>query len=94
MSDNNKQITSILEVKNSQGLHARPASMLIEIVSSFESEVLIDKDGETISGNSLMGLLMLSAGKGSKLTFSIEGEDAHDLLIAIEDLFERNFDEE
>jgi phosphocarrier protein len=93
MSDQDS-IESILEIKNSLGLHARPASMFVQLASNFESEILVEKDGEEVNAKSLMGLLMLSAGCGSKIKLSIKGEDCFHAMEAISKLVERKFDEE
>ena len=85
---------SYFEVKNSLGLHARPAAMLVETVTEYEAEVFIEKDGEAVNAKSLIGLLMLSAGHGSTVKVSAEGQDAEKAMSAIAELFERKFDED
>lgn len=86
--------TSKVEVCNKLGLHARPASLFVKTANRYESEVFVEKDGETINGKSIMGLLMLAAGPGSKLTLRAEGADARQVILELETLVKRKFDED
>ena len=61
---------------NRLGLHARPSAMFVKICSRFKCEVWVEKDGERVNGKSIMGLMMLAAGQGSKLKVTCEGPDA------------------
>lgn len=83
-----------IEIKNKQGLHARPASMLVRTLSKFKSDVFLAKDGIRVNGKSIMGVMMLAAEKGSVLDVEIHGEDENDALQALEELFENNFYED
>ncbi len=94
MADNVKQICASHEIKNSLGLHARPASLFVQIASSYKSEILVEKDGDMVNGKSLMGLLMLAAGCGSKINLTISGDDADAAHLAIAALIESKFNEE
>ncbi len=85
-----KEIT----VLNRLGLHARPAAMFVKVCTRHKAEVWVEKDGEQINGKSIMGLMMLAAGQGSKLLVTCEGSDADKALQEIEALIERRFDEE
>ncbi len=85
-----KQIT----VPNKLGIHARPAALFVKVAGKFESHIQVEKDGEIINGKSIMGLMMLAAGQGSKLTVTAEGRDAEAALKAIEELFQQKFNEE
>jgi phosphocarrier protein HPr len=82
-----------LVVLNKLGIHARPAAMFVKVANRFTSNILVDKDGEQINGKSIMGLMMLAAGPGTKLTISCEGEDCQAAMDAIEELIKRKFDE-
>jgi phosphocarrier protein HPr len=82
-----------LVVQNKMGIHARPAAMVVRITNKFKSEVLVEKDDEQVNGKSIMGLMMLAAGKGSKVKFIATGDDAAAMLAEIEALFTRKFDE-
>ena len=75
------------------GIHARPAAMIVRITNRFKSEVFFEKDEEQVNGKSIMGLMMLAAGRGSKIKVSAQGADAQELLKDLEALFERTFDE-
>lgn len=94
MQQEAKRAESELAIKNTLGLHARPATLLVQLANKYNSEITVEKDGETVNGKSLMGLLMLSAGCGSLLKFIAEGDDCCAALQAIEELIERKFDEE
>jgi phosphocarrier protein len=81
-------------VTNKLGIHARPAAMFVKIANRFACDIFVEKDGEKINGKSIMGLMMLAAGPGSRLRVSAEGPDAAKALAETEDLLKRNFDEE
>ena len=83
-----------LEIKNSLGLHARPAALFVQLASGFQSDISVEKDGEVVNGKSLMGLLMLSAGCGSLIKLIAEGEDSEAAIKAIADLINNKFQEE
>lgn len=80
-------------IQNKLGIHARPAAQFVKTASRFTSEVRVEKDGEEVDGKSIMGLMMLAAGLGSKLRFSAKGKDSAALLTEMEALFARKFDE-
>ncbi len=87
------KISKRLEIKNRLGLHARAAALLVQTVSRFSSEVKISKDGQVVNGRSIIGLLTLGAAKGSRVRVEAKGNDAQESLKAIEELFEKRFDE-
>jgi len=87
------KISKRLEIKNRLGLHARAAALLVQTVSRFSSEVKISKDGQVVNGRSIIGLLTLGAAKGSRVRVEAKGDDAQESLKAIEELFEKRFDE-
>lgn len=82
-----------LVVQNKMGIHARPAAMIVRITNKFKAEVLVEKDEEQVNGKSIMGLMMLAAGRDSKVKFIATGSDAEAMLAEIEALFGRKFDE-
>lgn len=82
-----------LKVANKMGIHARPAAMIVRVANKYQSEILVDKDGEQVNGKSIMGLMMLAAGCGSILKFTAHGDDAEELLLEMKDLFARRFEE-
>jgi phosphocarrier protein len=81
-------------VTNKLGVHARPAAMFVKTANKFASDITIEKDGEQVNGKSIMGLMMLAAGQGSKLVLIAEGPDAEAAVRELELLFQRKFDEE
>ncbi len=81
-------------VTNKLGIHARPAAMFVKTANRFGSTVLVEKDGETVNGKSIMGLMMLAAGPGTKIRLHAEGNDAAQLVRELEDLLRRKFDED
>lgn len=85
-----KEVTIV----NRLGMHARPAAMFVRVASRFRSEVWVEKDGEQINGKSIMGLMMLAAGQGSKLLIRCEGPDADRAMQEIEELIAGKFNEE
>ena len=88
-----QQLTKELVVQNKMGIHARPAAMIVRVTNRFKADVFVEKDEEQVNGKSIMGLMMLAAGKGSKVKFLANGADAAQMLSEIEQLFERKFDE-
>ena len=93
-SERDFSLAKDLVVANRLGIHARPAAMFVKIASKFESEIFVEKDGEKVNGKSIMGLMMLAAGPGSKLTVHAEGKDGHAAIAEIEALLQRKFDED
>jgi phosphocarrier protein HPr len=87
------QLSRELVVQNKMGIHARPAAMIVRVTNKFKADVLVEKDDEEVNGKSIMGLMMLAAGKGSKVRFSATGEDGAAMLDELEQLFTRKFDE-
>src|SRR2546427_10381507 len=81
-------------VSNKLGIHARPAAMFVRTANRFACEIFVEKDGEKVNGKSIMGLMMLAAGPGSKLTVQAEGGDAARALVELEALLKRKFDED
>ena len=79
---------------NRLGLHARPAAMFVRIASRHRCEVWVAKEDEEINGKSIMGLMMLAAGQGSKTAGPREGPDADQALQEIEELIQSRFNEE
>ena len=94
-SDSNETISKELLVQNKMGIHARPAAMIVRIANTYTGEVWVDKDDEQVNGKSIMGIMMLAAGKDSKLTIRTEGPlySAEKMLLELEELFARRFEE-
>ena len=83
-----------LKVINQLGLHARPAALFVKTASRFESDISVAKDGNSVSGKSIMGLMTLEAGLGSVLTVTAEGMDAEESLNELQHLMDSKFFEE
>jgi phosphocarrier protein HPr len=86
-------MTKDIFVANKLGIHARPAAMFVKTANRFTCDIFVEKDGERVNGKSIMGLMMLAAGPGSKLTIHAEGHDASQALTELENLFKQKFDE-
>ena len=86
----------IIEVVNTLGLHARPSAMLVQLTSQFESDLFVQRVGDTdeVNAKSIMGVMMLAAGQGTKLRFRAIGPDGAGLLTEIEKLFQTRFNED
>ncbi|HSY54080.1 MAG TPA: HPr family phosphocarrier protein [Opitutaceae bacterium] len=82
-----------LLVQNKMGVHARPAAMIVRITNRYKCDVFVEKEEEQVNGKSIMGLMMLAAGKDSKVKFIATGDDAVPMLAELETLFARKFDE-
>ena len=81
-------------IQNRLGLHARPAAMFVREANRHKCEIHVEKDGETINGKSIMGLMMLAAGMGSRIRIVASGPGAQEAVQALLQLVERKFDEE
>ena len=81
-------------IQNKLGLHARPAAMFVRIANKHKAEIWVEKEGEQVNGKSIMGLMMLAAGQGTKLLISAEGADAEGAIQELEHLIDKRFDEE
>lgn len=80
-------------IVNPLGLHARPAAQLVRLASSFESEIVVGKDGFEVNAKSIMGVMMLAAECGSELTFRATGPDAEAAVQALVELVAGGFGE-
>ena len=87
-------LTREVVVQNKLGIHARPAALFVKTASHFLSDITVEKDGERVPGKSIMALMMLAAGRGSRLQITAEGEDAVQALDELEKLFAEKFNEE
>lgn len=81
-------------VINKQGIHARPAALFVKTAGKFSCEIGVEKDGEVVNGKSIIGLLMLAAGQGTRLTLTAEGLDAEKALAELAKLFDDKFNED
>ena len=83
-----------VEIVNRLGLHARAAAKLVHLAGRFQSDVKILKDGETVDGKSILGLLMLAAAQGERVRLRTDGPDENEAMTALEDLIARRFEED
>ena len=86
-------ISRDLEIKTKLGLHARAAAKLVHVAARFKSDIKIRKGDEEVDGKSILGILLLAAGRGSVITAKADGEDERDALDAVEKLIDAKFDE-
>lgn len=87
-------IEKTLPVVNEKGLHARASAKFVETVESFDAGAMVSRDGMTVSGDSIMGLLMLAASNGTSIVIKTNGPEAEPLACALEDLLKNLFGEE
>jgi phosphotransferase system HPr (HPr) family protein len=90
---NNSPLSRTVVVRNSQGLHARPADLLVRLASKFASSIQIGKNGEMVDCKSILSLLTLGAGEGTELSLTAQGEDAAEAIESIVLLFEAGFED-
>ncbi|MEM1364643.1 MAG: HPr family phosphocarrier protein [Pseudomonadota bacterium] len=83
-----------LEIVNRKGLHARASAKLVRCVEPFDARVEVSRDGQTVGGDSIMGLLMLGAAKGCYIDVTAVGPQALEVMAAITELVANRFDEE
>jgi len=81
------------EIKNKLGLHARAAAKLVHVAARFSSDIKIRKGDEEVDGKSILGILLLAAGRGSVITVKANGPDEADAVAAIQQLIDAKFDE-
>ncbi|WP_259781696.1 HPr family phosphocarrier protein [Aestuariispira ectoiniformans] len=83
-----------VEIVNRRGLHARAAAKFAKLAESFDADVTVTKDGQTVNGYSIMGLMMLAAARGSSIDIDASGNQADEALTALQALVENRFEEE
>ncbi len=86
-------VKSSIKIVNRLGLHARASAKLTQTASSFASQVWISKAGRRVNAKSIMGVMMLAAGKGASITIDADGVDADSALAALQKLIADKFDE-
>jgi phosphocarrier protein HPr len=87
-------VSRILTIRNRKGLHARASAKFVQCVEGFDAEVWVSRDGQTVGGTSIMGLMMLAAGPGSEIAVAASGIEAEAVLDAIEALVGSGFGED
>jgi len=93
-SASSQKVSKELTVLNRLGLHARPSAMFVKVCNRHKCDIWVERDGEQVNGKSIMGLMMLAAGQGSRLRVTCDGSDAESAIQEIEELIQRRFDEE
>ncbi len=82
-----------IEIINKLGLHARAAAQFVQLASNFNSHIEIEKDKRRVNGKSIMGVMMLAAGKGSEVTLYADGDDEKESIDKLEQLINNRFNE-
>ena len=82
-----------ITIKNKQGLHARPAALFVQTANKFTSDIIVQKGKQEVNGKSIMGIMMLAAGKGSRITIKANGEDAKEAVEELQGLLSDKIDE-
>ena len=92
---NDGAVTREFEISNQYGIHARPAALIVKTAARFDADITIEKDGNSVSGKSIMGLMTLEAGRGAVLRVTASGSDGEEALDHLEALIvDRKFDED
>ncbi|HEU4886686.1 MAG TPA: HPr family phosphocarrier protein [Thermoanaerobaculia bacterium] len=86
-------IERAIEIKNKLGLHARAAAKFVHTAARFKSDIKVRKGDEEVDGKSILGILLLAAGRGTTITVKADGSDERDALDAVEKLIDAKFDE-
>jgi phosphocarrier protein HPr len=83
-----------VNITNQRGLHARASAKFVKCAEGFNADITVSKDGQTVPGTSIMGLMMLAASIGTSIVIEASGPDAEAAMTALEDLVTRKFDED
>jgi len=83
-----------LLIRNKKGLHARASAKFVKCAEAFDATIRVTRDGQTVGGSSIMGLMMLAASQGSTISIEAEGPESADALAALTALVEDGFGEE
>jgi phosphocarrier protein HPr len=87
-------LTREMNITNQRGLHARASAKFVKCAEGFNATVTVSKDGQSVPGTSIMGLMMLAASIGTSITVEVSGPEADAAMSALEDLVTRKFDED
>ena len=85
---------AVVTIRNRKGLHARASAKFVKCAEAFEANVRVTRDGQSVDGTSIMGLMMLAAGQGSTITLVAEGPEAPEAIEALVALIEAGFGED
>lgn len=89
----NSELSAELEIINKKGLHARASARFVKCVEGFDADVIVSRDGQSVGGESIMGLLMLGASMGCSIHLTCSGNQAAQLLAGLSDLINDRFGE-
>ena len=87
-------VTRVMKIVNEKGLHARASAKFVQAVEKFDATVRVSRNGESVGGDSIMGLMMLAAGIGTSITVTATGREAQQIIAALEALVSTRFGEE
>jgi len=87
-------VSRSVDICNARGLHARASAKFVKLASTFDAEVKVSRDGQTVDARSIMGLMMLAAGPGCEIEIAADGPEAEQALSALVELVEGRFDED
>ncbi len=93
-AESQQSMQRTLMIRNQRGLHARAAAKFVTLAATFDADISVTRNGQTVSGRSIMGLMMLAASPGTEIDVAANGVDAVAALDAIEDMIENKFEEE
>lgn len=94
MSETEQTVRADVEICNNKGLHARASAKFVKLASSFDAQIYVIKDDNKVDAQSIMGLLMLGAGKGTSIAIEAEGAQADEAVRALVELVNNRFDED
>ncbi len=94
MSETEQTVRADVEICNNKGLHARASAKFVKLASSFDAQIYVIKDDNKVDAQSIMGLLMLGAGKGASIAIEAEGAQAEEAVNALVELVSNRFDED
>jgi len=86
-------IEKMVVIKNKQGLHARPAALFVQIANKFDCNITVIKGRKKVNGKSIMGIMMLEAGKGAKVTLIADGDDAQQAVDELDALLSSDIED-
>lgn len=94
MTSENSGVCRMLTIQNERGLHARASAKFVTVAGEFDATITVSKDGVDVCGTSIMGLMMLAAAIGEKISVKVEGVQKNEALAALEELVNDRFGEE
>lgn len=94
ITDRQDTLVKTFTIKNKLGLHARAASLFVQLACKFDSDILVVKNDQEVNGKSIMGILILAATQGTMITLKVEGVDAGAAMTALGELIDAGFGED